>query len=129
MKNIIKKSTKLCAQAVLLCASVILFYGCRVSDVREITIDVHDADVSNPTCVSYMEKAIKTLPNSNHVKVKALPEKSAICVTYDAMAVGRKNLEDALAQAGFDAGDYKANEKARSMLPQSLFLKAEPTKE
>ena len=122
MKKITKKSINNWALGAFLVVSILFLSGCRIAEVREITINVHDADVRNPSCISYMEKAIKTLPGSDYIKVKALPEESAIIVTYDAMSVGRKNLEDALAQAGFDAGEYKANEKARSTLPMSLFL-------
>lgn len=123
MKMNVKKCTKHIAKISLIALFVLSFSGCRVSDIQEISIDIHDAKIENPSCLKTMEEAIKTLPGKEHVIVKALPEENAISVTYDAMAVGRKNLEDALAQKGFDAGNYKANESARSTLPSDWFSK------
>lgn len=120
-----------------------LFVGCRVSEIREIKIDLHDARVEDPACLSRIKYALTTgkeakvgidgvtrfvetpLPGAESISVKPVPGENAIIVTYDAMTAGRKNLEDYLAQNGFNAGDYKAVESERQILPKSWFVATE----
>jgi copper chaperone CopZ len=123
MKTKIKANIKNIVKATFVLVFVALLNGCCVSNMKEITIDVHDANIENQFCLKSMEEAFKTLPGNEFIKIKALPEENAISVTYDAMQVGRKNLEDALAKKGFDAGEYKADPVARSLLPVNWFTK------
>ncbi len=128
MKSLLNKCVKNVFQCVLFAAFVLLLNGCCVSDIRVITIDVHDANVNNPSCVEYMEKVIVNayagqLVGTDSIKVEPGENGNEIFVTYDAMSIGRKNIEDVLAQNGFNAGSYKADSNARKLLPSDWFVK------
>ena len=96
--------------------AALLSTGCRVRDVREATIVA--PDVRNEACRQVVFKALKALPGSDSlVIVSADFATGALVVRYDSMKVGTKNLEDAIAQAGFAAGPFPANPEAASKLP------------
>ena len=104
--------------ALILQAAVaaMLFTGCRVSDVREATIIA--PDVRNEACQQVVLKALKALPGSESLEIVTADfATGTIVVRYDSMKVGTKNLEDAIAQAGFAAGPFPANPEAASKLP------------
>ena len=96
--------------------AAMLFTGCRVSDVREATIVA--PDVRNEACRQVVLKALKALPGRDDLElVSADFATGTLVVRYDSMKVGTKNLEDAIAQAGFAAGPFPANPEAASKLP------------
>ncbi len=104
----------------------VIISGCRVSDVKETTIVV--PDVRNEACLKIVKQALATLkipmkPNAPEV-VKVNYSTGEIVVRYDSMQIGTKNIEDAIAQAGFAAGPFPANEEAASKLPPEC--RAEP---
>lgn len=129
MKSIIYKNIKKIAFGLILSSVILFVNGCRVSEMCEIKIDMHDANLEDTMCVSIIESVLKNKSQAGkNVEVTALPAENAILVKYDAMLVGRKNLEDALAMNGFNAGEYKADEGRRSTLPNNCFKKGD-TKE
>ncbi len=50
--------------------------------------------------------------------VNIVPQRSVLEVTYDNTKLGLKNLERAIALAGFDANDTPASPEARQRLPE-----------
>lgn len=123
MKKVVKKYLKIVSVGMFFLVSVLMFNGCRVSDIKNISIDVHDANVNNDSCIKYMQKSLMVLPSNKHIKVVPSKEDGVVIVTYDAMAIGKKNIEDTLAQCGFNAGEYKASASVRSTLPSDWFVK------
>ncbi|MBQ9726965.1 MAG: heavy-metal-associated domain-containing protein [Kiritimatiellae bacterium] len=100
--------------------------GCRVRDVRTATIRV--PGLRNGACSNEIARALSRLPDSRYTNDRDDPERSLrieridyatgdLTVRYDSMKVGVRNLEDAIARAGFDTPTFPADEAARAKLP------------
>ena len=100
--------------------------GCRVRDVRTATVRV--PGLRNEACSNEIAKALARLPDSRFTSDRNNPEMSLriekidyatgdLTVRYDSMKVGVRNLEDAIARAGFDTPTFPADEAARAKLP------------
>jgi len=80
--------------------------GCRVSDVREMEVRVpamaSDADVQK------IRAALSQLGGVNMEKLVFDTAGRTIKVRYESMVVAHKNIEIAIAEAGYDANDIKA---------------------
>jgi len=110
---------------VLLAVAALCAGGCRVRDVR--TAELRVPDVSNEARLRVAESALAKLPRSrlkndrgdeDCLKVLSMDFKTGVMtVRYDSMKVGTKNLEAALADAGFETPTFPANEEARRRLP------------
>ena len=110
----------------LAAAAALAGAGCRVRDVRTATIRV--SGLRNEACSNEIAKALARLPDtrlSNDrndaetcLKIEKIDyETGDLTVRYDSMKVGIRNLEDAIAGAGFDTPTFPADEKARAKLP------------
>ena len=84
----------------------ILLGGCRVSDIRTLTVDVPgmatDADVQN------IRKALAPLNGVNKELVVYNVTNHTLKVTFDSMVIANKNIEIAIAEAGYDANKITA---------------------
>ena len=100
--------------------------GCRVRDVRTATIRV--PGLRNEACSNEIAKALSRLPDTRLaddrndtemcLRIEAVDFATGdLTVRYDSMRVGVRNLEDAIAGAGFDTPTFPANEAARAKLP------------
>jgi len=80
--------------------------GCRVSDVRELTVNV--PGMSTEADQDKIRKALAPLNGVN--KDRAVFDLAAhtVKLTYDSMVVATKNIEIAIAEAGYDANDITA---------------------
>ncbi|NLB70275.1 MAG: hypothetical protein GX804_11470 [Lentisphaerae bacterium] len=104
-----------------------LLNGCRVSDVKEATVIA--PGVRNETCLEKVSEAIKTV----HISTKSKPpevvsadfETGEIVIRYDSMQLGTKNLEHAIAEAGFSCGPFPANKEAAAKLPSECRVEAD----
>jgi len=87
--------------------------GCRQAEIREKTIAV--PQMKNAGCEKIVEAALAKTEGvfADKTEVGA----GRVTVTYDSMRLGLKNLEFAIASAGFDAGTTLADPKAREALP------------
>lgn len=123
MKSMLKKCSKNTVKLALLASSLLFLTGCRVSDVQETEVVLHDAKIHKEDCLRFIEETLKSLPGSKYIKVRKSDNDNvnSIVVTYDAMSIGKKNIEDALALKGFDAGDYKKSEEGRIYLSRDWF--------
>lgn len=110
----------------LLALAVLAAAGCRVRDVRTATIRV--PGLRNEACSNRIARALSALPDSRYTNDRDDPETCLrilgadfetgdLTVRYDSMKVGIRNLEAAIAQAGFDTPTFPADEKARANLP------------
>lgn len=109
------------ASAVLLLAALLLFPACRVHDIRTVVIQAPGVRCGD--CAGRVRSALAALDG---VKVEDLAfdlERGAITVTYDSMVVAIKNLEFAVAAAGYavDAKPFPlpADPAARAALPET----------
>ena len=100
--------------------------GCRVRDVRTATIRVDG--LRNEACSNVVAAALARLPDSRFSNDRNDPETCLriekidyatgdLTVRYDSMKVGVRNLEDAIARAGFGTPTFPADEAARAKLP------------
>lgn len=100
--------------------------GCRVRDVRTTTIRV--PGLRNEACSNQIARALARLPDSRYTNDRNDAEMCLriekvdyatgdLTVRYDSMKVGVRNLEDAIARAGFDTPTFPADATARDRLP------------
>ncbi len=85
---------------------VLVAGGCRESDVRTMTVSVpgmaSDADVQR------IRKALAPLNGINKEQAAFDVSGKKIVLTYDSMVIAKKNIEIAIAEAGFDANGIAA---------------------
>jgi copper chaperone CopZ len=80
--------------------------GCRVSDVRELAVSV--PGMAAEADVERIKKALATLNGIDKEKTAFDASGRKVVVTYDSMVVAHKNIEIAIAEAGYDANSIKA---------------------
>lgn len=106
---------RLCAVAgaVLLgCAA-----GCFRNTVSEMELDI--PAMTNPAAAERVEQALGTLGDA--VKsVQTDPARHVVTVRFDNVRLGRRNVEVAVAHAGFAVNDWPADEEARARLPKEM---------
>jgi copper chaperone CopZ len=111
-----------------LCAVVLLSASCRRSDIREA--EIHIPEMRNRECAMIIIQALSRTPGvkmKNMDDVKIDFETRRVTVEYESLHLARKNIEFAVANAGFSANGVPANKKAAEKLPpQCKGPKAEP---
>jgi copper chaperone CopZ len=80
--------------------------GCRVSDVRTLTVSVPAMSAAED--VEKIKKALAALNGIDREKTSFDVASRKVVVTYDSMVLAHKNIEIAIAEAGFDANAIKA---------------------
>ena len=105
------KSTRFAA-AVLALAAVA---SCRQRDLR--TVQLHVPEMKNDACVEVVSRAVGGVQGIEKDTVTVDPATRTVQVTYDSLKLSLKNLEFAVADAGFAANDAPANPKAAAALP------------
>lgn len=84
----------------------ILLGGCRVSDVRELTIDV--PGMAADSDVQRIRQALAPLNGVNKDQAVYDVKSHKIKLTFDSMVIANKNIEIAIAEAGYDANKITA---------------------
>lgn len=87
--------------------------GCRKQDIRTVNIRVPRA--TGDVCRELVSNSVVRLDGVMSESIRF--EEGAVLVTYDSMKIARKNIEYAIAGAGFDANDIPAKPEAREALP------------
>lgn len=96
--------------------TAVVLSGCRVRDIERATLTA--PGVCNEACAKIAEAAIRKLPGNDKLAIESIDYATGkIVVRYDSMKVGTKNLEYAIAEAGFAAGPFPANAEAAAKLP------------
>jgi len=103
--------------ALVLGAAALFFSGCRLSDQREFT--VRAPGLKNDACVERVARALAVLDGVDLASLRFDVAAGTIQVRYESMKLGRKNIEHAIARAGFDANDIPAPAAAKAELPES----------
>lgn len=91
--------------------------GCRLSDKREVT--VHAPGVKNEVCVQRVVSALSALDGVDIQALRFDLAAGTVRVKYESMKLGKKNIEHAFANAGFDANDIPAPAAAKAVLPEA----------
>ena len=87
-------------------SGVLLVSGCRVSDVRPLTVKVPAMAAEDD--VQRIRKALSSLNGVNKEQAVYDVKEHKITLTYDSMVVANKNIEIAIAEAGYDANGILA---------------------
>ena len=106
---------RLCAVgfAVLLgCAA-----GCFRNTVSEMELDI--PAMTTPAAAERVEQGLRTLGDALK-DVKTDPANHRAVVKFDNVRLGRRNVEVAVAHAGFAVNDWPADEEARARLPKEM---------
>ncbi|MDD2461356.1 MAG: heavy-metal-associated domain-containing protein [Kiritimatiellia bacterium] len=80
--------------------------GCRVSDVRDMEVRV--PEMTRDEDVQKVRAALAQLGGVDHEKTEYDAASRTVRVWYDSMVVAHKNIEIAIAEAGYDANGIKA---------------------
>jgi copper chaperone CopZ len=91
--------------------------GCRKQDIR--TARIHVPQMSGQACADRVVSVVRRVPGVQTDMITVDRERRDITVPYDSIKLSLKNIEYALAKAGFQANDIPADEKARAALPES----------
>jgi len=100
---------------VLLFAVAVLCFSCRKRDIR--TIKIHVPEMKNTACATLVNKKLSRVPGVKVETVRIDIARRTVTVSYDSIVLSMKNIEFAIAEAGFKANDIPADEKAARNLP------------
>jgi copper chaperone CopZ len=92
-----------------------LVLACRRQDIRTVTIRV--PAMGSAACTNIVAEALQKAQGIPPEWIRADIEKRTVTVTYDSLQRATKNLEFAIADAGFQANDTPANPQAATNLP------------
>lgn len=92
--------------AILLCVAAGLLGGCRVSDKRVMTVRL--PGMGGIGDQARIERAVGALPGVDKTSLVFDQGARTLTVRYDSMQVAQKNIEIAIAEAGYDANDIPA---------------------
>ena len=84
----------------------ILLTGCRVSDVRKLTIDVPGMATGEDE--QRIRKALAPLNGVDKDQAVFDMTNHTVKLTFDSMVIATKNIEIAIAEAGYDANKITA---------------------
>ncbi|MDD4102338.1 MAG: heavy metal-associated domain-containing protein, partial [Kiritimatiellae bacterium] len=85
---------------------VTLLSGCRVSDVREMTVNV--PGMTSEADAQKIHAALSQLIGLDKDKTSFDIATRTVLVRYDSMQIAHKNIEIAIAETGYDANSIKA---------------------
>ena len=89
--------------------------SCRQSDMR--TMKIHVPEMKNRACATIVGKAVSGLPGVLSDKIVIDLAARTVTVTFESLVLGLKNIEIAIAEAGFTADDVPAKPDAEKKLP------------
>lgn len=97
----------------LLFITLVCGFGCRKHDIRTVVVEV--PGMRAPACAKIIQEAFMTQPGIRSVQPDF--QQRTLTITYDSMIIALKNMEFAIAAAGFDANDVRACPEAAERLP------------
>lgn len=87
-------------------AGILVMSGCRVSDVRTLTVAVPGMVAESD--VQRIQNALAPLNGIEKDKAVFDVKSRKITVSYDSMVIAHKNIEIAIAEAGYEANGIAA---------------------
>lgn len=105
------------AICILLALAVTVGIGasCRKRDMRTIVIQV--PGMKNEACSRIVKDALLRTPGVLQESVSTDVAAHTVTATYDSIFLAKKNIEFAVAEAGFAANDIPAKAEAAAKLP------------
>lgn len=94
---------------------LLLSVSCRKRDIR--TALIHVPKMKNEACVERVVKALKNRPGVLRESIEVDQPRRTVLVPYNSIELSLKNLEFAVARAGFQANDVPADANAAAKLP------------
>lgn len=88
--------------------------GCFRNDTR--TLEVNVPGMRQEACAEIITNSLRSIAGIKKIEVNLASKK--IIAVYDGLILGHKNVEQAIAHAGFDANEIPAKEDARKQLPE-----------
>jgi len=95
---------------------ILLSASCRRQDMRTVTIRV--PEMKTALCATIVATALQKSQSLPASAIHADVSHRTVTVTYDSLLRARKNLEFAIADAGFAADDTPADPRAAADLPE-----------
>ncbi|MDD4872096.1 MAG: heavy metal-associated domain-containing protein [Kiritimatiellae bacterium] len=89
--------------------------SCRQSDIR--TVEIKVPEMKNKTCAQIVANAVGRQAGVQPDKIDVDFAKRIVIVRYDSLVIARKNIEFAIAEAGFQANEVPAKAEAVKALP------------
>lgn len=87
-------------------AGLLFTSSCREADVRSMTVNV--PGLASDSDVQRIRKALAPLNGVNKEQAVFDVQGKKIVLTYDSMVIAKKNIEIAIAEAGYDANGISA---------------------
>ncbi len=87
-------------RAILLAAAALALAGCRRTDVRDFAVDVPEATRAD---MSALSAALAPYGGVDKASLSFDDSKRRLTLRYDSMQIAKKNIEMAIAKAGFTA--------------------------
>jgi len=78
---------------------------------------IHVPEMKNEACVTHVGKALSRVPGVHRERTELDLKTRTVLVTYESLNLSLKNIEFAIAEAGFAANEIPANKKAIEGLP------------
>ena len=97
-----------------LAAALLLTGGCFRENVQTLTVDV--PSMRTPACADIVREALEGGEHIQAVRVDL--EARQVEVVFNSLYTAHKNIEQAIAEAGFDANAIPADPEARDSLPK-----------
>lgn len=88
----------------------LLAVSCRKHDTR--TMVIHVPEMKNEACVEIVLRAIHATSGVHRDRTRVDRETRTVSVAYNSIQLSTKNIEFAVADAGFAANTIPANKKA-----------------
>lgn len=92
-----------------------LIAACFRQDILTVTLDVPQMRSSD--CQQIVLRALDNLDQEAIINARFDVAAGEVTITYNSMSLGLKNIEHAIAAAGFAVNALPANEEARLTLP------------
>ncbi|MGQ9660717.1 MAG: heavy-metal-associated domain-containing protein [Kiritimatiellia bacterium] len=94
---------------------LIVAASCRRHDYRTVRIDV--PGMKNQVCQEIVLRTVRAIPGVRQQSIECDMKRRCVILTYDSIVLSMKNIEMAIAKAGFDANDVPADPAAVKALP------------
>jgi hypothetical protein len=98
--------------------AVLASTGCYREVIR--TFDIRVPQMKSQAAADIVERTIRSFDTNIVVAVKSDPGRHVVTVTYNSERAARRNFEQALVLAGFDANDLTADPARKAQLPPEM---------
>ena len=102
---------------ILVAVVALSLVSCRRQDAR--TVSIHVPGMKNEACVEHVHTSLRRVPGVQVDSIVIDDATRTVLVTYESLNLSLKNIEFAIADAGFDANQVPANAEAVKKLPAS----------